>query len=104
MKRFPLNASISNSLRERSSSGSVTRRRVNSHDGRADRSQPDPPPAAYADQRTQRAVDQVADDQLAHHGCLLSVASLTRTSSAPAGCSIWKRSAGISSFKLIFVT
>src|SRR6266699_3737655 len=44
------------------------------------------------------------EDQLTHHGCLLSVAWPTGTNSVPAGCSSLNRSLGISSFMLTFVT
>ena len=58
----------------------------------------------HRDQRPQRAVEQIAEDEFAHHGFLSSASSPTRTSSAPAGCSSLKRSAGISSFSASFVT
>src|SRR6202030_4477186 len=57
-----------------------------------------------ANQRAQGAVQQIAEDQLTHHGCLFSVTSPTRTNSAPAGGSSLNRSAGISSFKMTLVT
>src|SRR5882757_4150970 len=57
-----------------------------------------------SDKSAQRAVKEIADDQLTHHGCLFSLASPTRTNSAPAGGSSLKRSAGISSFMMTFVT
>src|ERR1700687_479215 len=57
-----------------------------------------------ANQRAQRAVQQIAEYELTHQGCLFSVASPTRTNSAPAGCSSLNRSAGISSFKMTLVT
>ena len=60
------------------------------------------------DERAHRAVQQVAENEFAHHGLvsvgLFSGVSPTRTNSAPAGCSSLKRSAGISSFTAIFVT
>src|SRR5439155_564828 len=54
----------------------------------------------YANHSTERAVQQIADDQFAHHRGFSSGVSATRTSSLPGGCSSLKRSGGKSSFSV----
>ncbi len=56
-----------------------------------------------ADHGSQGAVQQIADDEFAHHRGFSSVFSPTRTSSVPSGCSSLKRSGGRSSFSVTFV-
>src|ERR1700687_2228259 len=53
----------------------------------------------HADKGAQRAMQQIAHDELAHHRGFSSAASPTRTRSLPGGCSSLKRSSGSSSFR-----
>src|SRR5882762_476978 len=63
-----------------------------------------------ADQSANRPMQEVAENQFAHHGwgslagCLESAAAVTRTNSELAGCASWNRSAGNSALNSIFMT